>query len=815
MKSLLDWENILAAILLALGLAISAGQIHANPVAGPGLFSRPINGGIAISVQAILANDSDSAQVPIFVAQVDNTSASGGVIARTNDWLYYAPPTSLVATDSFNYVLSNLLGQSTSGTVTILASSNFVATNILKIAALPGGGNQLQFFGAAGSYFIQTSTNLTSWTNLAARLAWPTNYFIYADTNPPSAPAKFYRAATGALAPAITNYQASGTNHVQVDFTLGIEGGATSLYPATILSLPASGYLFRDDGSILSNAPAAGANGALHYFNSDGSYDSYFATFQYKLTRPTDGLDSLPATFTLSLAEDVPTLSTPIPNIPENGSNFIQLLATDSDLRYASNHLTYNIIFPTTLGTMYQVNQDGVPDFTQPITNQGVVTLVSNTNELIFYVPPKLQQGLPYESFTWQVANSFGITTSPQSLPINVYFVNSPPIAEPCTITGKIEDWAIQVYLPYSDPDNNLTNICISSPPTRGQLHYGGVSSLAAPSPANLVSATNNSFPTPGNGGTGFLFVIDSHTNGFPCVPDSQDYASPYATFTYVVTDAGGLSATNTAVIDVQPLAEPFPYPATPNFTGLINSTNIPIFFAAANLDGTPYQQTVDFRLTQLPTHGTLNVEADNMVFPILPADLPADLLITNLVYLPDPGYYSSRDGTDSFSYLTLNGSDSMACSTNVTLTVIDPPTLINSNNQSVIVTLDASQNIVSPGESTAVVVLPDDANTNSLLRITFSGPPPHGYFTLNSTNGLVNLQTNAPATLQFQGTPAALNAALANGVNYYSSTPSANSISVTLNDLGATGFGTNTASVNLPVFYRLSGPFVRPQHTP
>ena len=60
------------------------------------------------------------------------------------------------------------------------------------------------------------------------------------------APQKYYRAATGVLAPAITNYLGRGIANVQVDFHLGVEGGDATNFPATILSLPATGYLFQD-----------------------------------------------------------------------------------------------------------------------------------------------------------------------------------------------------------------------------------------------------------------------------------------------------------------------------------------------------------------------------------------------------------------------------------------------------------------------------------------------------------------------------------------------------------------------------------------
>ncbi len=428
---------------------------------------------------------------------------------------------------------------------------------------------------------------------------------------------------------------------------------------------------------------------------------------------------------------------------------------------------------------------------------------MSNGSNLVFYVPPPLAVGTPFESFTWQAINSFHATSNPQNLAINVYFVNSPPIAAPTSSTDRLDANGVLVYPLGSDPDNNLRTITFPTPPARGQLHLIGNST-----PAGIVSATNNTFPCPGSGGLGFIFLPDSETNGMPCIPDEQDYGSPYATYTYVVTDAGGLSATNSGVINVLPLQEPFPHPATPDVTGLLGASNVPVTFLATNLGGGLAANTT-FTLTQLPTHGTFFISG----FPIQPQDLPTDLPTTNLVYVPYPGYYSSRDGTDSFAYKTSDGYDAMGCSANVNVTIIAPPVLTlmtNAIGSAVTVTEDSSQNLVSPGVSTNLEITAGDANTNSLMAVTFSAQPagsaPYGYFTLNSTTGLTGMGTNPPVTLQFEGTLAALNAVLTNGINYYSrSLSSANTIVVTLNDMGATGFGTNVSSVTLRVFYRCS----------
>jgi len=92
----------LAAGLWLLAQIGGANRAGATPLTGTHVFSRPLDAGVAISVQAILGADSDTALIPLFVGQVDLISSGGGAISRTNDWLYYQPPASPVVTDTFH-----------------------------------------------------------------------------------------------------------------------------------------------------------------------------------------------------------------------------------------------------------------------------------------------------------------------------------------------------------------------------------------------------------------------------------------------------------------------------------------------------------------------------------------------------------------------------------------------------------------------------------------------------------------------------------------------------------------------------------------
>jgi len=675
MKTIFAWRGLCLLCGLAT-LTLAGPPARAMLTAGTNNFTRPPNGGAAISVQAMTAGDADSTQIPFYVSQVDTSSAQGGVIVRSNDWLYYTPPGQLPKSgvDSFAYVITNLLGNTATGAVSIATDPNYVATNLLTISGLTNNQPALQFFGGVGPYFVQTSTNLQTWLNVAARLAWPTGYFSFNDATPWPGPARFYRAATGASAPVITNYVAAGTANVQVDFALGTEGGVSSPYPATLLTLPPLGSLFQDDGTPITNVPVrvTATNGRLHYFGPINVSGPDSGAFQYKITRPADGLDSLPATFRFSLAADIPTLLPQFVSVPEwGGSTNIQILAADPDLVYSSNHLQVLIDFAPTLGKLYQVNADGTPNLHEQIADS---TFVSNASNLVYYVPPGGQPPGLFESFAVQAINSFGLSSELTYVVISIFFVDSAPVAEPATMTGSTDDTELGGPLPYSDFDRNLATISFPTLPARGQLYFSDQQVPYPPPAADLVSTPGQIFVCdPSQSGVA-TFIIDSHTNGFPCIPDFYDYGNNYASFTYIVTDADGESATNSITINVTQ-GTPFPVPSGPtNYSGEVDFP-ITIDLSATNQDGSPinFGPITSFWLDTLPAHGQLSIQG----YPITglpPQYLPIALPLLELVYTPDEGYVSPPGNPDRFFYHTEDLKAAM-CPIPITLTIEQPMT--------------------------------------------------------------------------------------------------------------------------------------------
>lgn len=276
-----------------------------------------------------------------------------------------------------------------------------------------------------------------------------------------------------------------------------------------------------------------------------------------------------------------------------------------------------------------------------------------------------------------------------------------------------------------------------------------------------------------------------------------------YATAAFYITDSYGLtSSTNSITINVLPSVYLFPIPSGPgSYTNLVNSQST-IMLSATNYTGAPAIHPI-FELEALPSHGQLLM--GNRAFTQVPTTLSENSVLT---YAPNAGYYSSLGGLDSIAYRTSSQDNQMTCDVIITLHVLAPPVISQKlGGAQPTVTVDANGMVVIPASFTNFTVAALDAGTNAILQVTVAGNPagsaPYGFFSLNSTNGLTGVQSNAPCSLQLQGTAAALNPALAGGMKYYC-TPSSTAgvITATLSDLGTTGIGTNSSSVSLTVLY-------------
>jgi len=167
------------------------------PVAYPDVIQRFAVGGVRVNASDLVTNDTDADGDYLTVIEVSSSSAAGGVVGLTNNWVYYAPPAGGADTDTFTYVVSDGGCGTDTGTVTVQIKPdnsqplNFAVDN-------PNDGSVLvRFDGIPGfTYRIMYTDSLSApdWQTLTTQTADGFGVCQFVDRSPTNAPARFYRA---------------------------------------------------------------------------------------------------------------------------------------------------------------------------------------------------------------------------------------------------------------------------------------------------------------------------------------------------------------------------------------------------------------------------------------------------------------------------------------------------------------------------------------------------------------------------------------------------------------------------------------------
>jgi len=112
--------------------------------------------------------------------------------------ILYTPPAAFSGSDTFSLTITDALGATVSGTVTVTVgrpdpNSGGQGLNTPQLTMLPGGHVGIAFQGIPGrQYQIQRSTNLSTWTTIATVTAAGNGAVEFTDEDPPD-PSGFYR----------------------------------------------------------------------------------------------------------------------------------------------------------------------------------------------------------------------------------------------------------------------------------------------------------------------------------------------------------------------------------------------------------------------------------------------------------------------------------------------------------------------------------------------------------------------------------------------------------------------------------------------
>ncbi len=135
--------------------------INTPPVAGADTIERYATQGVKVRLSTLLANDSD-ADSDTLTPVVSSTSANGGTITVSGDWVTYTPASGWTTADTFTYTIADGRGAVITGTVTVNIKVDVDPGQNLTITDLGDGQFRIRGSGIPGrAYRLQFTDSLT------------------------------------------------------------------------------------------------------------------------------------------------------------------------------------------------------------------------------------------------------------------------------------------------------------------------------------------------------------------------------------------------------------------------------------------------------------------------------------------------------------------------------------------------------------------------------------------------------------------------------------------------------------------------------
>ncbi|MEY2408619.1 MAG: hypothetical protein QOF48_1289 [Verrucomicrobiota bacterium] len=169
--------------------------INTPPIAGADMIERYPTQGVKVRLATLLANDND-ADGDTLVITVSTTSAHGGTITVTDNWVSYTPASGFTSVDSFTYTIADGRGAVVTGTVTVNIKTDIDPGQNLTVSDLGDGRFRIRGSGIPGrTYRLQYTGTLTpvDWQILpgASVVADASGVFEFVDTSGSSS--RYYR----------------------------------------------------------------------------------------------------------------------------------------------------------------------------------------------------------------------------------------------------------------------------------------------------------------------------------------------------------------------------------------------------------------------------------------------------------------------------------------------------------------------------------------------------------------------------------------------------------------------------------------------
>jgi hypothetical protein len=173
---------------------VAVTPVNDPPVAADDNASTEENATLQLSSATLLANDVDVDQGDTLVlTAVNSPSVEGGTVNLANATVTYVPPVNFNGTDSFNYTIQDNSGATSTAKVTVTVNP---ALRFSSVQLEAGDAVRILFVGVSGrTYRLQTSTDLSDWTDAQTITAGPGGLVDYVDTQTAGVGARFYRVA--------------------------------------------------------------------------------------------------------------------------------------------------------------------------------------------------------------------------------------------------------------------------------------------------------------------------------------------------------------------------------------------------------------------------------------------------------------------------------------------------------------------------------------------------------------------------------------------------------------------------------------------
>jgi hypothetical protein len=396
-------------------------------------------------------------------------------------------------------------------------------------------------------------------------------------------------------------------------------------------------------------------------------------------------------------------------------------------------------------------------------TTQGAIidtpfTFVSNANRLIKFVPMPNRSGTTAMSYAL-LDGSF-MFSDVLTVQLAVFPVNDAPVANPVanprffTVPNTDLTLGSVLTLSISDVDNGPSQISGSflTLPGKGTLFRGDGVTPVTPSSLSIAA-----------GETIFVFRADPYTNG-----------SPFANYTWQVTDGQLLSNVGTDIINVVVANTP-PDPTTVADSEVTTLEDTPVNISLGAIDpdaGSPFFDRIFFFLTKLPSSGTLEILNRDDTWSTIVA-VPAQLLDTlasgerlTLRYTPSLNFNTpTATPPDTIKY-TLQDTRLFAWpfeeTVNLFVTPVNDAPSMSATATTAFCDTEPNNNFVP---ANVVLTLLDDAISSASLTVTVNATRAQSI----SMNNVANVVVNTIDSLHFTvtGTLPLLTAAFSSGISF------------------------------------------------